>query len=58
MPCFKTFGCINREVRKFDLVYTPHQYLVIICGAKIAPRHVVTHVKTEDILEVPWWPPW
>ncbi|KAG8329292.1 hypothetical protein J6590_089898, partial [Homalodisca vitripennis] len=58
MPCDRTFGVVKRAVRRYDRIYSPEEYISIICNAKKKlPTYEVVAVQNEDITDFKtWWP--
>lgn len=55
MPCDRDFGVIKRLLKKYDRIYSIHQYTKII--AKSSKHFTIKEVVTDDILNFKaWWP--
>ncbi|KAG8307095.1 hypothetical protein J6590_031495 [Homalodisca vitripennis] len=58
MPCDRTFGVVKWAVRRYDRIYSPEEYISIICNAKKKlPTYEVVAVQNKDITDFKtWWP--
>lgn len=57
LPCDRDFGAIKRYLKKFDRIYSVHQYTEKIIQSSQKNKFVVKEVSTQDIMDwKKWWP--
>lgn len=57
LPCDRDFGVIKRHLRKFDRIYSVHEYTEHIIQSSKSNKFVVREVSTQDIFAwKTWWP--
>ena len=55
--CDRVFGVLKRKISKCDRIYTPKQYVEIICNSRQNIKVGVVMVNTDIIMDLDSWGP-